>query len=103
MALGGARPGAGRKKGFAAIQSEKLREFLVEQVLKEKGPIIKALVEKAKSGDTQAIKEVLERTIGKVKDQGDLNVNIKHELDVPDDTYRVIIERAARSIKVIGD
>ena len=68
MSLGGYRPGAGRKKGQRTIQSEKLKDFLVAEIMREKAPIIKALVRKAKEGDIIAIREVLERTIGKVKE-----------------------------------
>lgn len=77
MALGGARPGAGRKPGFNAIQSEKLREYLIEEVLKEKGPLVQALITKAKSGDVQALKEVFERSVGKVKDVSEVTHKIE--------------------------
>ena len=72
MPRGGARPGAGRKKEQRTIQSEKLREYLIEQVIKEKSPIIKALIKKAKGGDTGAIKEILDRALGKAKESLDL-------------------------------
>lgn len=95
MAKGGYRPGAGRPIAQHTIQAEKLKAYLIEEVLKEHGPIIKALIDKAKTGDIQAIKEVLERSLGKVKDEMDLRANIKHQLDVPDETYAAIVKRAA--------
>jgi len=73
MPRGGKQPGAGRPKEKRTIQAEKLREFLIAEVIREKGPIIEALIAKAKTGDIPAIKEVLERTIGKVKETMDVN------------------------------
>lgn len=48
MALGGARKGAGRKKGVKAIQAEKSREFLVKKIAEELEPIIQAQIDAAK-------------------------------------------------------
>lgn len=62
---GGKRPGAGRKKGFAAKNAEEARRLLSEMVLKEIGPIGEALIKKAKNGDTAAAKELLDRAFGK--------------------------------------
>jgi hypothetical protein len=103
MPKGGARPNAGRKKASHTIQAEKLREFLIAEVIKEKGPIVKALIEKAKGGDTQAIKEVLERAIGKVREQVELNGQLTHTLDVPEEVYAAIVRREASRIKISGD
>ena len=78
MQRGGKRIGAGRKKEQRTIQSEKFREYLIEEVIKEKAPIVKALIDKAKLGEILAIKEVLERVAGKVKEQveiGGINDN----------------------------
>jgi hypothetical protein len=65
MALGGKRPGAGRKKAQHTIQSEALKAYLIAEVIKEKEPIVKALILKAKTGDVPALKEVFERVLGK--------------------------------------
>ena len=63
---GGWRPGAGRKKATHTIQSEALKKALVEAVIREKEPLIKALIAKGKKGDVPALREILERVIGKV-------------------------------------
>lgn len=42
------------------------RELLFKRIEEEKGPIIEALIDKAKSGDIQALKEINERHLGKV-------------------------------------
>lgn len=65
---GGARPGAGRKPGSRAqhtVKAEAFKAFLIAEVIKEKEPIVKALIDKAKAGDVPALKEVLERVLGK--------------------------------------
>ena len=75
MSRGGYRPGAGKKKGYKAshtLQAEQVRKFLIKKVLKEKEPIIDVLIELAKKGNIQAIKEILERVLGKVKEQLEL-------------------------------
>lgn len=72
MANGGKRAGAGRPLGSKAphtIQSEALRKYLIDRVISEQEPIITALIEKAKTGDVPAAKELLERSIGRVKEQ----------------------------------
>lgn len=65
MARGGKRPGAGRKKGYAAKNTEEARKFIAEKVSKEIGPIVNALIKKAKQGDVRAIKELFDRAYGR--------------------------------------
>lgn len=62
---GGKRPGAGRKKGFAAVEAEKQRQLLVERLAPHVEEIVAALAEKAKSGDVAAAKELFDRAWGK--------------------------------------
>jgi hypothetical protein len=66
MALGGKRPGAGRKKGSSTKEALAYRELLLKRVEEEKGELIDALIAKAKTGDIAALKEINERTMGKV-------------------------------------
>lgn len=66
MARGGYRPGAGRKKGYAALQSEKAREELIKLLKKEWNPIVLKAIEQAKSGDAVARNWLSERGYGKV-------------------------------------
>jgi len=59
----------GRKKGSKAshtLEAEKVREYLIQQIIKEKEPLIKALLEKGKKGDVQALREIFDRALGRV-------------------------------------
>jgi hypothetical protein len=62
---GGKRQGSGRKKAPHTIQAEAFKAFLIEKVIAEQEPIVTALISKAKSGDVPALKEVMERVLGK--------------------------------------
>ena len=105
---GGKRLGAGRKRGFKAIQAEKAREFVVKTVAKNLKPLMDAKLDLAlghykekllpdgqtaivykESPDGNAIRYLLDQTIGKPREtieyQGDLgikiDVNIKRAID----------------------
>lgn len=65
MTRGGKRPGAGRKKGYAARTAEEARKVFAEVVSKEIEPIAKALVKQAKKGDIRATALLLDRAFGK--------------------------------------
>lgn len=65
MPKGGKRPGAGRKRGFAAKNAEEARSILSEMVMKEIKPIGLALIKKAKKGDISAARELFDRAFGK--------------------------------------
>ena len=72
---GGKRSGSGKKKGSKAshtLQAQEFKKLLIQEVLKEQRPIIKALIKRAKSGDMFAMREVLDRVIGKVTDKLEL-------------------------------
>lgn len=73
MARGGKRPGAGRKTASHTLEASKFREELIRRVIKEQGPIIDALISRAKEGDVRALSEVLDRVIGKVTTPLDLD------------------------------
>lgn len=66
---GGSRPGAGRKKGFAALEAEKAREFIAQEVSASLGPIISNLIVQAKKGNIQATKELFDRAWGRSQTQ----------------------------------
>jgi hypothetical protein len=75
MPNGGRRPGAGRPKGSKAkhtIQGEAYRAALISAVLKEKAPLIQALIAKAIGGDVPALKEINDRVLGKSTESIDL-------------------------------
>jgi len=66
MALGGKREGAGRKKGYAAIQAEKTRELICKALEKDIKPIVITAIKQAKQGDAVARNFLFERGYGKV-------------------------------------
>src|SRR4051812_39969201 len=75
MPNGGRRTGAGRPKGSKAkhtIEGEAFRAALIAAVLKEKAPVIRALLDKAIGGDIPAIKEINDRVLGKSSESLDL-------------------------------
>lgn len=61
---GGYRPGSGRKKGAATLASEKMRATIAERVLNEVDAIVGPQIAKAKEGDTNAFKELMNRAFG---------------------------------------
>lgn len=75
MQRGGARPGAGNKKGNAwgKTKAEKAEiELLKERLAPYAAGVAAALADKALTGDIPAIKEFHERYIGKVKEPIDV-------------------------------
>lgn len=56
----------GRPKGYAAIQAEKSRKIICEQLEKEWTPIVIKAIEQAKSGDNNARTWLSDRGYGKV-------------------------------------
>lgn len=66
MPRGGKREGAGRPVAAHTIQAEALKKALIEAVLKEREPLIKALITKGKKGDVAALREIFDRALGKV-------------------------------------
>lgn len=75
MAKGGRRPGAGRPKGSISDTTKLAQEYralLVQEIHKNALPLIQALISKGIIGDVQALKEIHERSMGKVKDELDL-------------------------------
>lgn len=75
---GGYRAGAGRKKGFAAKNAEEARRLIAEMVSEEIGPIVRALIKKAKNGDISAAKELFDRAWGKA-----VQAAAPAEVDIP--------------------
>ncbi|MFZ2149755.1 MAG: hypothetical protein WAV15_01175 [Minisyncoccia bacterium] len=62
---GGYRENAGRKKGFSAVEAEKAREFIVEQVNASLEPIVSSLIDRAKKGDIRATQILFDRAYGR--------------------------------------
>jgi ribosomal protein L17 len=86
MPRGGKRPGAGRKKGTLAkstLDAIVYKDALITALLKEKSPVIRALIRKAKKGDVNAIREIHDRVMGKAVQQ--IEVREKRKLVVLND------------------
>jgi thioredoxin-like negative regulator of GroEL len=66
----------GRPKGEATILREKAKDYLARRVEEEIEPIADNLIEKAKTGDVPAIKELFDRAWGKSKETSDVNVTM---------------------------
>ena len=100
MSRGGKRPRSGRKKGSLAshtLEAQEIRICLIKEVLKEKGAIIKALINKAKKGDIAALREILDRTLGKVKEQSDIDSDLReNELKRIEYGVRKLVESAKK-------
>ena len=86
---GGARKGAGNPKGSKAkhtLEAQEVRQYLIRKVLseakgkKEKIKIIDKLIELAERGNMTAIKEVLDRVLGKESQPIDLQSKELKEL-----------------------
>ena len=68
MQHGGKRTGAGRPQGSKAahtLEAEALRQYIIEETIKNKGPIVAALIKQASEGNIPAVKELLDRIFGK--------------------------------------
>lgn len=88
---GGIRPGQGRKKAQRTIGTEQFREYLVAEVMRERVPLIKVLMDSGKAGNINAIKELFDRAFGKSKESVD--VTSKGEsINVLPENYKKIIE-----------
>jgi len=62
----------GNKKQNHTIQAAALKQYLIEQVIKESEPIVQALIAKGKQGDVQALREIFDRILGRSKENLDL-------------------------------
>lgn len=68
MKHGGKRTGAGRPIGSKAphtLEAEAFRQYLITEAVKSKQAIVASLIQQAVEGKIPAIKEILERMLGK--------------------------------------
>jgi hypothetical protein len=72
MSQGGKRVGAGRKKGFAALEAERQREFIAQKLVVEFGPIVDKAIDQAKEGDSKARDWLTDRAFGKAQQSLDV-------------------------------
>lgn len=100
MAKGGKRKGAGRKKGSFAthtLQAQEARKLLVAKYIKEQTGIDQALIDKAKTGDVPAIKELYDRVYGKSNESLDVT-SLGEKLSIDDKQLDQLIRaRTART------
>lgn len=82
MSKGGKRKGAGRKKGYKAIEAEKAREYIAKRVSDELDPIITKAIAQAKAGDGTARRDLMDRAYGKPKEVVEHKVEVSLKIDV---------------------
>lgn len=78
MEHGGKRQGAGRPRGSKAthtLEAQAFREYLIGEVVKNKEAIVTSLIEQAIAGKLPAIKEVLDKVVGKTIDLNESQEN----------------------------
>ncbi len=55
----------GKKGGRPKLEATKFREILIRKIEERAEPLVNALIAKAESGDVPALKEAMDRIIGK--------------------------------------
>ena len=97
---GGARPGAGRKKGQKAnhtLQAEAARKKLIEMYSVAAEQINLVLIDKALKGDMLAIKELHDRAFGKAYQPGEMDVTSGGKpFELTDDQYKQALAAAVK-------
>lgn len=79
---GGKREGAGRKKGFAALEAEKARELIVVKLKESLDEILNKAIEQAKQGDKYAREWLTDRAYGKTP----------QAIELPDGSGEILIK-----------
>lgn len=80
MVHGGKRQNAGRPVGAKSkktLEREALKDYIFSEVKKNQKEIVEALLKRAKKGEIAAIRELLDRAVGKVKDEVEMSSNEK--------------------------
>lgn len=75
MTAGGYRPGAGRKRGPASIEREKVKDYIAERIAADIEPMVTKMIAKVKKGDVFAFKELLDRGFGRPHQSTDITTN----------------------------
>lgn len=97
MAHGGKRSGAGRPKGSLGsntIQAQALKDFLIQEVIKQKKQLVTALINEALNGEIPALKEILDRTLGKAKESIEID---SPQLNPIQQIYEYILSTAPKN------
>ncbi len=92
---GGYRPGAGRKKGIASIEAEKMHAFIAEKLSQNIGPIVAKAIEQAVDGNQAARDWLSDRALGKPKQGIELTGKDGEPFYVDDNQYQQAIGAAA--------
>jgi hypothetical protein len=85
MTYGGKRPNAGRpigSKSKKTLEQEALRDYIFSEVKLRKKEIVKALLDEALRGQIPAIKELLDRAVGKVKDEIEMRGSTEQPIEI---------------------
>lgn len=85
MARGGKREGAGRKKGFAALEAEQARLLIAQKLTTSFEPIVDKAIEQAIGGDKAARDWLTDRGYGKAVQAIDLGGSIDMKIEKLDD------------------
>ena len=67
----GTKKTGGRKKGKKnkkTLEREVFERYLINEIIKERKPLIEALISQGKKGNVKALQQILDRAMGKVKD-----------------------------------
>ncbi len=100
MGYGGKRQGSGRPKGSRAthtLEAQAFRQYLIEETIKNKEAIVASLIEQAKAGKLPAIKEILDKVIGKTLDLNETKETERtEELKQINDTLKEMFYRVKK-------
>lgn len=88
---GGKRVGAGRKPGFAALEAEKMRVLLIEQLRKSWVPIVEKAIAQASDGNQAARDWLSNYAVGKPAQTLELTGKDGENLFVNDEQYKEVI------------
>ncbi len=62
----------GRKKGLATIEREKAKDYIAKRISEYMPELFQLMMDKARTGDMPAIKELLDRGFGKAHESMDV-------------------------------
>lgn len=88
---GGARPGAGRKKGSVAthtLQAQEMRKLLIDKLRINFGPIVDKALEQARNGDKAAREWLTDHGLGKAIQGIELSNKDGEPFLVADEQYK---------------
>lgn len=106
MKNGGARPGAGRKKGGKAshtLEAQEARAWFVQKVHENLQPIFVALMTKAVEGDVGALRELLDRGFGKAAQSIDVTSKDERTKPLSESAAKLVEELETKLSKSISE